>query len=316
MIVNSDVSITVGTEIEPKVYSIPETARFPLFFIDFPLLKSGVRHMISNDTFEARYSTNKDQNIQSIVKNPLNPATLKLLILLMAQKEQQIFMKVRDVMGIVSKQESNASRDFDRYIQIIQDAKINLTFLDESLIPPDLGKFLSTTKARRGIYAKRLRNVIIISSVADLVRIERKSRDVKINFSPEFIAIYNSFIEKYGYVKVKSCILKELTNKYSEEILIYLLALKPQIQHSKDYLVSYLLGCSQKFLIEKVSEEKIKQVDKAVRKIYSRSIESLEKLKELGVIREYSYTEGRLRLGDGGRTVPFFETLKIVKNPQ
>ncbi len=316
MISKSDVCITVGSDIQPKIYSLPKEIRFPTFLVDFPLLKSGVRHLISNDSAEIRYSANKDFSIVSAVKNPLNPASLKLLMLLMAQKEQQVYMKVKDVMRIICKEEANASRDFDRYIQAIQDARISLTFADEYLIPKGLKPFFSTFKAKDGKFRKRLRDIIIISSIADLIRIERKSRDVKINFSPEFMSVYYGFVESSGYIKLEISVLEKLTNKYSEELLAYMLAQKPQTRHSKDYLTLYFLGCSQKLLVEKIPEERIKQVDKAVRKIYSRSINGLEKLKELGVIKDFSYMEGRLRLGDGGRTVPFFETLTIVKNPQ
>jgi len=317
MIGKSDVCITVGSDTQPKIYSLPKEIRFPTFLVDFPLLKSGVRHLITNDSAEIRYSANKDLSIVSAVKNPLSPASLKLLMLLMSQKEQQVYMKVKDVMRIVCKEESNASRDFDRYIQAIQEARISITFTEEYLIPKDLKPFFSILKkAKDGKIRKRLRDVIIISSIADLIRVERKARDVKINFSPEFVAIYNAFVEDSGYIKLDVAILQEITNKYAEELLVYMLVQKPQTRHSKDYLTLYFLGCSQKLLIEEMSEEKIKQVDKTIRKTFDRSIEGLRKMKELGVIRDFSYTKGRLRLGDGGRTVPFFETLTIVKNPQ
>jgi len=292
----------------PKIFAVPQEFRFPVFFIDFPLLRSGIRHLVEGK--EIRYSDNGE--IVTAVKNPLSPASLKLLMLLIAQKEQQVYMKVRDVMRVIG-DERNAPRDFDRYVANIQDARLSITFSEEEHIPKELKPFLSTVKLKSG-YKKRIRDVVIISSVADLIREERKARDTKINFSQEFIAVCNS--AKCGYVKVKTSVLEQLTNKHSEELLVYLLCLKMQKKHLKEYLTLYLLNCSQRFLIEKVQEEKIKLIDKTIRKIYQRSLKSLEKVKELGVIRDFLYEEGRLRIGDGGRTVPFFETLTITKDPK
>jgi len=315
-IAKDNVYITVGTGIQPKIFSLPDKVRFPTFFVDFPLLKSGIRHLISDNPIKIRYSANKDLSIISAVKNPLRPASLKLLMLLIAQKELLIWMKVREVMRIVAKNAASSSRDLDRYIQDIQNVRISLTFAEEYLIPKNLRPFFPAVKAKDGEIVRRLRDMIIISSVGESQRIERRARDIKINFSLEFMSIYNSFSLDDGYIKLDVAVLKELTNKYAEELLAYMLAQKPQAKHSKDYLTLYFLGCSQEFLVKKMHEEKIKVVDKEIRKIYSRSIKGFEKLKELGVIKDFSYTEGRLRLGNGGRTVPFFETLTIVKNPQ
>ena len=146
-----------------------------------------------------------------------------------------------------------------------------------------------------------------------MLRAERKVRYTKVNFSQEFVSLCNS---SKSYVKVKTDILKQLTNKHSEELLLYLLCLKMQKKHLKDYLTLYLLNCSQKFLVEKVEGKKVDTVIRTIRRIFERSLKSLQKLKELNVIEDFSYEEGRLRIGDGGRTVPFFETLTIVKNPQ
>ena len=172
--------------------------------------------------------------------------------------------------------------------------------------------FLSTVKLKSG-YKKRIRDVVIISSVADLIREERKARDTKINFTQEFIAVCNS--AKSGYAKVKTSILEQLSNKHSEELLVYLLCLKMQKKHLKDYLTLYLLNCSQKFLT-KVKKERVDVVRESIRRIFKRSLEALQKLKELNVIKDFSYEEGRLSVGNGGRTVPFFETLTIVKTPK
>ena len=315
-ITKDNVFIIVGTGIQPKIFSLPDIVRFPTFFVDFPLLRSGIRHLISDKPIEIRYSANKDLSIISAVKNPLKPASLKLLMLLIAQKELLIWMKVRDVMRIVAKNETSSSRDFDRYVQDIQNARISLTFTEEHLIPKNLRSLFPTVEVKDEKIVRRLRDIIIISSVGESQRIERRARDIKINFSLEFMSIYNSFSFDDGYIKLDVAVLKELTNKYAEELLAYMLAQKPQTKHSKDYLTLYFLGCSQKFLIEKIPEEKIRQIEKAIRKIYSRSVKGFEKLKQLGVIKDFSYTEGRLMLGSGGRTAPFFETLTIVKNPQ
>jgi len=314
-VVDNDVHIVVLGR-QPKFFSLPNVVRVPIFFVDFPLLKSGIRHLISDNPIEIRYSANKDLSIVSAVKNPLRPASLKLLMLLIAQKELSIRAKVRDIMKIVAKQSSNASRDFDKCIQDIQNARISLTFTGEDLIPKKIRSFFPAAKSKDGEVVRRLRDMIIISSVGESMRIERRARSIRINFSPEFMSIHNSFSLENGYIKLDVSVLKELTNRYSEELLAYMLAQKPQTIHSMEYLTLYFLGCSQKFLLNKMPEEKIKVVDKAIRKIYSRSVKGFEKLKQLGVIKDFSYTEGRLMLGSGGRTAPFFETLTIVKNPQ
>ena len=293
---------------QPKIFSIPSEFRFPTFFVDFPLIRSGIRHLIAKKQ-DGRYSESSDKRITVAVRNPLSPASLKLLMLLLAQKEQQVYMKVRDVMRIIG-DERNAPRDFDRYIQNIQDARLSITFLKEEIIPKELKTFFSSIKLRDG-YKKRIRDVVIISSVADLIREERKARDTKINFSQEFIAVCNS--AKSGYAKVKTSILEQLSNKHSEELLVYLLCLKMQKKHLRDYLTLYLLNCSQRFLIEKVKKERVDVVRESIRRIFKRSLEALQKLKELNVIKDFSYEEGRLSVGDGGRTVPFFESLTLIK---
>jgi hypothetical protein len=291
---------------QPKIFAIPQEFRFPVFFIDFPLLRSGIRHLVEGK--EIRYSDNGE--IVTAVKNPLSPASLKLLMLLMAQKEQQVYMKVRDVMKVVSGDEKNSSKIFDIFISKIQDSRLSITFYEEEHIPKELKPFLSTVKLKSG-YKKRIRDVVIISSVADLIREERKARDTKINFSQEFIAVCNS--AKSGYAKVKTSILEQLSNKHSEELLVYLLCLKMQKKHLRDYLTLYLLNCSQRFLIEKVKKERVDVVRESIRRIFKRSLEALQKLKELNVIKDFSYEEGRLSVGDGGRTVPFFESLTLIK---
>jgi len=290
---------------QPKIFAIPQEFRFPVFFIDFPLLRSGIRHLVEGK--EIRYSDNGE--IVTAVKNPLSPASLKLLMLLMAQKEQQVYMKVRDVMKVVSGDEKNSSKIFDIFISKIQDSRLSITFYEEEHIPKELKPFLSTVKLKSG-YKKRIRDVVIISSVADLIREERKARDTKINFSQEFIAVCNS--AKSGSVKVRTSILEQLTNKPSEELLLYLLCLKMQ-KDLRDYLTLYLLNCSQRFLIEKVKKERVDVVRESIRRIFKRSLEALQKLKELNVIKDFSYEEGRLSVGDGGRTVPFFESLTLIK---
>ena len=307
--VKNDVKIFVAPsdDLHPKIFVIPQEIRFPVFFVDFPLLRSGVRHLVKNE--EIRYSSSSDGKILTAVKNPLSPTSLKLLMLLIAQKEQQVYMKVRDVMRVIG-DERNAPRDFDKYVQSIQDTRLSITFLEEHLIPEGLRPFLSMVKLKKG-YKKRIRDVVIISSVADLLRIERKTRDTKINFSQEFVAICNSV--KGGYVKIKTNILEQLTNKHSEELLLYLLCLKVQKKHLKDYLVLYLLNCSQRFLIENVQREKVDTVISTIRRIYKRSLKSLQKLKELNVIKDFSYEEGVLVVGNGRRTVPFFDSLVIDK---
>lgn len=292
----------------PRIFAIPQEFRFPIFFIDFPLLKSGIRHLVEGK--EKRYSDNG--KVRAVVKKPLSPASMKLLMLLMAQKEQQVYMKVRDVMRVIG-YESNAPRDSDKYISNIQEARISITFSEEIPIPEMLKPFFSSVRLKSGEYKKRIRDIIIISSVSELLRAERKVRYTKVNFSQEFVSLCSS---SKGYVKVKTDILKQLTNKHSEELLLYLLCLKMQKKHLKDYLTLYLLNCSQKFLVEKVEGKKVDTVIRTIRRIFERSLKSLQKLKELNVIEDFSYEEGRLRIGDGGRTVPFFETLTIVKNPQ
>ena len=114
-------------------------------------------------------------------------------------------------------------------------------------------------------------------------------------------------------MKIKTNILERLTNKHSEELLLYLLCLKVQKKHLKDYLVLYLLNCSQRFLIENVQREKVDTVISTIRRIYKRSLKSLQKLKELNVIKDFSYEEGVLVVGNGRRTVPYFDSLVIDK---
>jgi len=294
----------------PKFYSLPDEIRFPTFLVEFPLLKSGIGHLITGGN--TRFSTDNGYKIITSVNNPLSPVSLKLLMMLMAQKEQQIYLKVRDVMKAIGSK-TNSSRNCDKCIQDIQNARISITFLDPSLIPSGLERFLM--RIEKGLQNVRylIRDIVIISSVAEFLRKERRKRELKINFSPEFVEICNSF-SYYGYVKVKTTVLERITNKHSMELLTYLFCLKPQFRHSKDYLVRYFLGCSEKALVEKIKDEyTLHSVYRAIVKIFFYLIKALEKFKELGVIKDFSFEEGRLRLGKGNRTAPFPESLTIIK---
>ena len=79
---------------------IPEMIRIPTLFVDFPLIKSGIRTLINGD--KGRYSV--VSNVWSIVKNPLSINAFKLLSLLLFFRHLHIlpfFGRILPFFGVV-----------------------------------------------------------------------------------------------------------------------------------------------------------------------------------------------------------------------
>jgi len=282
--------------------TVPRTIRIPTLFVDFPLIKSGVRNLVNGDS--TRYSTLG--NIKSATLNPLHPNEFKLLITLLftiSTSNDRESYKMKDIMFVTGVSGKAISRRFDFYIERVKNLRYTLVFSEKKEIPKVLRKYISSEGS--------FEISAFITSIYDSDERKRgKARYIIPRFSEESLSLFE--FENISYVSLSTSVLRKL--KTTEELMIYLLSSKRQKIHGKDYLILYFLNCTQWFLRERIPENKIDSVRKKITRIYSRCLESLEKLKGLKVIKDYKYVEEKIKIGKRKRrTVPFFGYLEIHK---
>ena len=189
----------------PEILTAPSNnPDFPTMFVDFPLIKAGVRHLVTGS--DDRYSQSPDRKLSIRVRNPLSPAAFKLLMLLISRRQKSVLMKANDLMEVAA-DPAKITRDLSSFLNNIQNVRMTFASKDSSLVPEDLRGFITY-----GEGTKLLENIIIVSSIGETVnRRKGKPRIVKVNFSREFMIFCNASLS--GYVKSDTETLKQLTNK-------------------------------------------------------------------------------------------------------
>jgi hypothetical protein len=301
--------IVVDEKEKKKIYSIPEHSRFPSFLIEYPVIDSGIRHLVVEEKDKIKKRAFRSKDILSVVENPLSPKAFKLLHLLIAQKQQSVYLVARDVAQIVGDTyRKNTWRDFDKIISMLKRICINYVFYKKSVIPRGLENFVTREEK---VEVERLEGMGIVSTVATGIRKRGKMRTMKVNFTQEFW----SLVEKQQkYVTLKTSVLQQLSSKNSTELLIYLLCLRPQRINLKEFLIPYLLGVSENALLKVRDRKRIEVARVQTHRIFKNSISALEKMKDLGVIDDFKYEVTRIEIGGTG-SAPFFSRLELKKSP-
>ena len=225
---------------------IPEMIRIPTLFVDFPLIKSGIRTLINGD--KGRYSV--VSNVWSIVKNPLSINAFKLLsLLLFLSSIERNEYKVKDIMSITGISPEVASQYFDKYMEEISGLRYSLIFPTEKEVPEVLKKYVLKGK-RIEIHIRSFLEL----TVDVIERIPGRARFTTVKFTNTAISLFN--FNQINYVTLSTFVLKRI--RTVEELMMYLLTAKPQKAHGTDYLIIYLLNCTRRFLREEVPENILK----------------------------------------------------------
>jgi hypothetical protein len=279
---------------KPKVYSIPQIARVPYLFIDFPL--------IGRNILNAKNPTRKmliNSSAVGIVKNFLTPVAFKIFLILLAHKQEKTSLIFQDIMEYVGiEKHKGLSNFFVKHLKKIVNSLCEYYFLS----PEESRKYILSSNLEKSngkyVYATRLISAYELS-------FSGKKRSAVIHLAP--------FLEKIKtlpYIKVRLSDLRILSNRYPEGLLTYLLIKRHQKLNDGSFLLGYYLSCSERKLQAVSDKATAKKIQVLANRSYYYIREVLQKLVEAGIIKKYGFSTKRIQIGKF-YTFEWFEKLEF-----
>lgn len=296
---------------EEITHSYSEWIVIPADFINCPFYESGIGHLISEGQ-NVRVGISLDKKMDLKVRNPISVAGAKVIFLMLGKKQKK-FSYTMDFFDFMELVANTKNRKFlKRVIQSLKKASISLSVKDPGIFGNEV-RFVFNEK-KKVFTLEGGENCHIVKNCSWIIKGRKKY--LKVDFEENFLKFYFGTVKR-GYVRVRTDVLREITNKHSVELQTYLLVSKYQTVHTKDFLIPYYLNCTEGLLSRVKRETQIRTIINTIGRINKRIIKALEKMKILRVISDFQVKEGKILVG-GKWNAPFVERLEITpysKNP-
>ncbi|WP_457569133.1 hypothetical protein [Desulfurobacterium sp.] len=251
---------------------LPSEARVSPLFLTFPFVK-GI-----DDLCTRRWG-----DVLVKLRKPLSVKAYKLLLCLIAQKQEKVEMAAKDVGPIIGVH--TVRRDFPIVLNQLYEAELLFVFYNKDVLPPTVRPSLEGGKY---VVRTRVASDLVFSFLG-------KRRACNVQLGPGFLAAALPN-KKAGYCTVKLDVLKKLSSKTTSDLLTYLLTARSQKVNTRDFLLQYFCAVDIEYLRnlpDRVADSKRKILEK----MFNSVLKSLEKLRELKVVETYEFSQCRIPVG-------------------